>query len=459
MLGQLLKPEYEELIHARNWDALRDAFADLEPPDVAELLETVSPQDSAVVFRLLPRDQAADTFEHLPLDRQTRLIEVMAEGQLGSLLEEMAPDDRTRLLEELPWRVTQRLLNTLSPEERRIAGALLGYPERSAGRYMTPEYVSFREDMTVAEALAHVRRHGKDRETLNVVYVVDRAGCPVLAVRLATLVLADPQARVMDLDHGMLVSIPATAPREDVVAAFEKYDREVLPVTDSRGALVGIITVDDVLDVQAEEATEDIHKLGGMEALEEPYLTADILTMVRKRGTWLALLLVGEMLTATAMAFFEHDIARAVVLTLFIPMIISSGGNSGSQATSLIIRALAVREVELPDWWRVCRREALSGLILGAFLGLIGFVRIAFWPTAAAVYGPHYRQVALVVALSLVGVVMFGTLAGSMLPFLLRRLKLDPATASAPFVATLVDVTGLLIYFTLASVILKGTLL
>jgi magnesium transporter len=371
----------------------------------------------------------------------------------------MAPDDRTRLLEELPWRVTQRLLNTLSPEERRIAGALLGYPERSAGRYMTPEYVSFREDMTVAEALAHVRRHGKDRETLNVVYVVDRAGCPALAVRLATLVLADPQARVMDLDHGMLVSIPATAPREDVVAAFEKYDREVLPVTDSRGALVGIITVDDVLDVQAEEATEDIQKLGGMEALEEPYLTADILTMVRKRGTWLALLLVGEMLTATAMAFFEHDIARAVVLTLFIPMIISSGGNSGSQATSLIIRALAVREVELPDWWRVCRREALSGLILGAFLGLIGFVRIAFWPTGAAVYGPHYRLVALVVAISLVGVVMFGTLAGSMLPFLLRRLKLDPATASAPFVATLVDVTGLMIYFTVASVILKGTLL
>jgi magnesium transporter len=459
MLGQLLKPEYEELIHARNWDALRDAFAELEPPDVAEVLETVSPQDSAVVFRLLPRDQAADTFEHLPLERQTRLIAVMAEGQLGALLEEMAPDDRTRLLEELPWRVTQRLLNTLSPEERRIAGTLLGYPERSAGRSMTPEYVSFREDMTVSEALAHVRRHGKDRETLNVVYAVDKAGRPVLAVRLSTLVLADPEARVLDLDHGMLVSIPATAPREDIIAAFEKYDREVLPVTDTRGALVGIITVDDVLDVQAEEATEDIHKLGGMEALEEPYLTADILTMVRKRGTWLALLLVGEMLTATAMAYFEHDIARAVVLTLFIPMIISSGGNSGSQATSLIIRALAVREVELPDWWRVCRREALSGLILGALLGLIGYVRIAFWPTGAALYGPHYRDVALVVALSLVGVVLFGTLAGSMLPFLLRRLRLDPATASAPFVATLVDVSGLVIYFTVATVVLRGTLL
>jgi len=411
------------------------------------------------VFRILPRDVAAETFEHLSLDRQAALVETLADKQLVGILDEMAPDDRTRLLEELPSEVTRRLVQTLSPDQRKIANQLLGYPERSAGRSMTPEYVALRPEMSVREALAYIREHASKSETINVVYVTDARGKLLDDIRLAALVLADPDASVADLDDRALVSIPATALREDVVAAFEKYDRVALPVTDSNGALVGIITVDDVLDVQAEEATEDIQKLGGMEALEAPYLDIDLPTMVRKRAGWLTVLLVGEMLTATAMSRYQHEIENASVLALFVPLIISSGGNSGSQATSLIIRSLALREVELSDWWRVFVRELRSGAVLGLILGVIGFVRVQFWPSREALYTVHYTRVALTISFSLVGVVLFGAIVGSMLPFILRRFKLDPATASAPFVATLVDVTGLIIYFSVAHYFLKGLLL
>ncbi len=461
MLGRLLTPDYEELIRAKDWASLREAFSELEPSELAEVLENFSVSDAVIAFRLLlPRDQAADAFEHLPLDMQTELVAHLPDEQLVRLLDEMAPDDRTRLLEELPAEVTKKLLATLSPEQRKIARYLLGYPERSAGRYMTPEYVSIRTDMTVSQAFDYIRAHGKHRETVNVLYVTDARGRLLDDVSLSALVLADPDTRVGDVDDGhQLVSIPATTPGEDVVATFKKYDRVALPVTDTQGVLVGIITVDDVLDVQAEEATEDIQKIGGMESLGAPYLDISLGTMVRKRAGWLSALFIGEMLTATAMAHFERQIERAVVLALFVPLIISSGGNSGSQATTLIIRSLAQHEMKLSDWHRVLGREIASGLILGTILGLIGLVRIMLWPTRLQVYGPHYAMVALTVAASLVGVVLFGTLAGSMLPFLLSKLKQDPATSSAPFVATLVDVTGLVIYFTMASVILKGVLL
>jgi magnesium transporter len=459
MLHQLLKPDYEELIHGKHWDVLRDTFPEIDPSDRAELLEGLSIHDSTLVFRILPRDVAAETFEHLSLDRQAALVETLADKQLVGILDEMAPDDRTRLLEELPSEVTRRLVQTLSPDQRKIANQLLGYPERSAGRSMTPEYVALRPEMSVREALAYIREHASKSETINVVYVTDARGKLLDDIRLAALVLADPDASVADLDDRALVSIPATALREDVVAAFEKYDRVALPVTDSNGALVGIITVDDVLDVQAEEATEDIQKLGGMEALEAPYLDIDLPTMVRKRAGWLTVLLVGEMLTATAMSRYQHEIENASVLALFVPLIISSGGNSGSQATSLIIRSLALREVELSDWWRVFVRELRSGAVLGLILGVIGFVRVQFWPSREALYTVHYTRVALTISFSLVGVVLFGAIVGSMLPFILRRFKLDPATASAPFVATLVDVTGLIIYFSVAHYFLKGLLL
>lgn len=458
MLGNLLRPDFEKLIRDKDWKRVREAFAQLDPPDLAEILEEFPLQDSAVVFRTLPRDAAAQIFEYLPLETQTKLVQSLADEQLVNLLNSMAPDDRTRLFEELPPEVTKRALGSLSPGELKIARQLLGYPEDSAGRFMTPEYVAVRPTMTASEALGYIRKKGRGSETLNVIYVVDEKGRLLNDIKLATLVMADPATKVQDLEDGQLYSLPATSDREEVVNAFKKYDRVALPVTDSQGVMLGIITVDDVLDVATEEATEDIQKLGGMQALEAPYLNSPFGEMIRKRAGWLLVLFVGEMFTATAMSYFEKEIARAVVLALFVPLIISSGGNSGSQATSLIIRSLAVRELELSDWWRVLRREAMSGIVLGAVLGLIGFLRIVLWPTRVATYGPHFKMVAVAVAVSLIGVVTFGTICGSMLPFMLRRLKLDPATASAPFVATLVDVSGLLIYFSVATVVLRGLL-
>ena len=459
MLGNLLRPDIEKMIRDKDWKHLRQEFAQLDPSDLAEILEEFPLQDAALVFRILPRDAAAVIFEYLPLELQTKLVQSLADEQLVSVVNAMAPDDRTRLLEELPPEVTRRVLGSLTPSELKIARQLLGYPEDSAGRHMTPEYVAVRPDMTAAEALAYIRKHGKGAETLNVIYVTDEKGRLLSDIRLAALVMANPSAKVEDLGDGQMFNIPATADREEFVAAFEKYDRVALPVTDSKGIMLGIITIDDVLDVAEEEATEDIQKLGDMQALEAPYMDSPFLDMVKKRAGWLLVLFFGEMFTATAMAYFEGEIKRAVVLALFIPLIISSGGNSGSQATSLIIRSLAVRELELSDWVRVMKRELLSGVALGSILGAVGFLRIVLWPSRLAIYGPHYAGVALVVAISLVGVVLFGTLVGSMLPFLLRRLGLDPATASAPFVATLVDVSGLVIYFTAASIVLKGLLL
>ncbi len=459
MLGTLLKPDLEELIRTQDFASLRAALEDFSPPDLAEMMESFSLSDSAVVFRVLPRTVAADVFEYLPIERQTQLVQSLANEEVERLLNEMAPDDRTRLLEELPPDVTKLMLATLTPDEMRVARRLLGYPEGTAARYMTPEYLVLKPDWLVSDAMDHIRKNGKDAETLNVVYVVDEKGKLLDDLRLKTLVLAQPTARVADLNDRQLISLHADTRREDVIELFRKYDRVALPVTDSKGVLLGIITHDDVLDVAEAEATEDIQKLGGSEALDAPYLEIGLMAMVRKRGGWLSALFLGEMLTASAMSYFEHEIAKALVLALFIPLIISSGGNSGSQATSLIIRSLALREVELRDWWRVLRRESIAGLSLGALLGTIGFVRIMVWPNRAVVYGAHYGMVAATVALSLVGVVMFGSVVGAMLPFILRRLGLDPATASAPFVATLVDVTGLVIYFSIGSVLLRGILL
>lgn len=459
MLGHFLKPEYEELISRKDWESLRLAFEEVDPADIAEILEDLPPEDSGVIFRILPREVAGLAFEYLPLDQQAELVETLGNEQLMGVLNEMAPDDRTRLLEELPAEVTKRVLSTLAPAELKVARALLGYPEDSAGRVMTPEYLAVRPDFTSAQALDYVRANGKRVETLNVIYVVDEKGVLLADLRLGDLVMALPETQVGSLHNGQMVALLATAPKAEVVVAFEKYDRVALPVTDSKGVMVGIITVDDVLDVAEAAATEDIQRLGGMEALDAPYMEIRFLEMVRKRGGWLSVLLVGEMLTTTAMSYFEDAIARAVVLALFIPLIISSGGNSGSQATSLIIRALAVREIGLRDWWRVLLRELRFGAALGLLLGTIGFLRIVLWPARDQLYGPHALMVAVTVSISLVGVVGFGSVVGAMLPFLLRRLGFDPATASAPFVATLVDVTGLVIYFTAASILLRGTLL
>jgi len=459
MLGNLLKPEFEELIEAKDYATLREAFSEMDPPDIAEVIEDLPPEDSGVIFRVLPRDTATQVFEYLPVDQQTEVVETLGTGQMAGVFNGMAPDDRTRLFEELPAEVTKRALSMLSPDQLKVARQLLGYPEGSAGRFMTPNYLAIRPDWTTREALDFIREHGREVETLNVVYVTDERGVLLDDIRLPILVLAKPEQKVSDLNDATLVSIPATATRDEVVATFEKYDRVALPVTDSRGVLVGVITVDDVLDVAEQKATEEIQGLGGVEALEAPYFDVSFGSMVRKRGGWLSALFLGEMLTATAMSAFEDEISKAVVLSLFLPLIISSGGNSGSQATSIIIRSLALREVKLREWWRVAGREVASGVALGCLLGTIGLLRIVIWAKVFHLYGEHYFLVALTVGLSLVGVVLYGNLVGSMLPFLLRRLGFDPAKASAPFVATLVDVSGLIIYFHTASLILRGALL
>jgi len=371
----------------------------------------------------------------------------------------MTPDDRTALLQELPGAICRELIDLLTLEERRTANQLLGYPEGSVGRRMTPDYVRIEERWTVGQVMEHLRRIGNDSETLNILYITDAEGKLLDDVRLRQLVLAPTEKRVAELMDRHFVALQATEDQEEAVNAFQRYDRVALPVVDRQGILLGIVTVDDVLEVAAREATEDIHKLGGLEALDAPYFETGLLRLVRKRALWLSALFLGEMLTATAMGHFEAEIAHAVVLALFIPLVISSGGNSGSQAATLIIRALALGEVRLRDWWRVMHREIVSGFLLGAILGAIGFLRIVIAAQFTSIYGPHWLRVAVTVAAALIGVVLWGTLAGSMLPFLLKRLGRDPAVSSAPFVATLVDVTGLVIYFSVALLILRGTLL
>ena len=452
--------DVKSLIQQKKWDELLAELETLHYSDVAGLIIDLPPEEEGIVFHLLPKKQAGRVFAYLPSEHQESLLRSITSDQARNIFEGMSPDDRTRLLQELPAEVTRRLLESLPPAEVAAARVLLGYPERSAGRYMTPAYVAIRPDMTAGEALQHIRGVGRDKETLNIVYIVDQNGRLVEDIRLGSLVLAEPETLVLEINDPPLVAVKATDDRAAVLETFKKYDRVALPVTDAEGDMLGIITVDDVLDVGEQEATEDIQKIGGMEALDAPYLSVGLLAMIRKRGGWLAILFVGEMLTATAMSHFADEIARAVVLALFVPLIISTGGNSGSQATSLIIRSLALGELRLRDWLVVFRREVLSGVILGTLLGAIGFLRIMVWQHLHLTdYGRHAFLLALTVWLSLIGVVLFGTLAGSMLPFILRRLGFDPATSSAPFVATLVDVTGLVIYFSVAYVILRGTLL
>jgi magnesium transporter len=461
MIGSLIQPDLEQLIRGQQWDELREVLEALDPPDVAELMIDLPPEDEGVIFRLLPRDRAAAVFSYLPLDRQQEAVQSLSNAQVNAILSAMNPDDRTRLLEELPAQVTRRLLETLSGDELKVARQLLGYPEGTAGRYMTPQYVALRPDMTARDALDHVRRTGRGKETLNVLYVVHPGTGELMEdVRLGSLVLAEPETQVVDVEDRPLVTVPATATGEDVLAAFEKYDRSALPVVDGSGHMLGIITVDDVLDFAEKRATQEIQKLGGSEALDAPYGEVGFWHMVRKRGGWLAALFLGETLTATAMGHFEHEIQRAAVVALFVPLIISSGGNSGSQATSIIIRSLALQELRLRDWLYVMRKELATSLVLGFCLGAVGFLRILLWYGLGwHHYDGHPFLMGITVWASLVGVVTFGSVVGAMLPFLLRRLGFDPATASAPFVATLVDVTGLVIYFTVALIVLHGTLL
>jgi len=459
MLSKLLMPEIESLIAERKLNILKEILADWTPADIADLIVDLPEHDKVIVFRVLPVELATDTFEHLEFDTQEELLKAMGNEEVAAILNDMSPDDRTALLEELPGTSAKRLIQLLSAEERKIAQTLLGYPENSVGRLMTPDYIAIKQVWTVGEILDYIRKNGEDKETLNVIYIVDDKGKLIDDIRIREVILSPLERKITDLMDENFTALNVHDDQESAVELFKKYDRVALPVVDNFGVLIGIVTVDDVLDVAEEEATEDIQKLGGVEALEEPYSTMPFFSMIKKRVVWLTVLFIGEMLTASAMGFFEDEIAKAVVLALFVPLIISSGGNSGSQAATLVIRAIALGEVTLKDWWYIMRREILSGITLGLILGIIGFLRIFLWASFSNIYGEHWLLIGFTVGFSLIGVVLWGTLSGSMLPFILKKLGLDPATSSAPFVATLVDVTGLIIYFTFALFFLSGTLL
>jgi magnesium transporter len=459
MLSQLLQPEILSLIEERKLSTLKEILSEWTPADIAELISQISDKEQAIVFRLLPNPLAADTFEYLEFEQQLNLLKAMGKEEVANILNEMSPDDRTALLEDLPSSAAKQLITLLSSDERKIAQTLLGYPENSVGRLMTPDYLAVKPEWTISESLKYIRENGKDSETINIIFVVDDKGKLIDDIRIREFLLKPLNMRVIDLMDENFVVLHVTDDQETAVSLFKKYDRIALPVVDFSGVLLGLVTVDDVLDVAEEEATEDIHKIGGMEALDESYSTISFKNMIKKRAGWLAILFIGEMFTATAMGFFEAEISKAVVLALFVPLIISSGGNSGSQASTLVIRALSLGEITLKDWFFVMRREIISGATLGAILAIIGFLRISVWQATSGMYGIHWILVALTVSCALVGVVLWGTLAGSMLPIILKKFGADPAASSAPLVATLVDVTGLVIYFSVAIFIMHGVLL
>lgn len=447
------------LIVERNLHALRDLLVDVAPVEIAELLQTLSDEERVLIFRILPRDKAALIFAELDVDVQELLLSGLGHRQTARLLDEMAADDRTALLEEIPAEAARQLLTLLSKEEREVALTLLGYPEGSVGRLMSPDYLTIHSDWKVREVLDHIRGNGQESASLDTFYVVDAKGKLVDEIAIKLILLASPDQEVAALMNFTFESLDVHSDQEQAVELFRKYDRSTLPVVDSAGILLGIVTVDDILDVEEEEVTEDIQKLGGSEALEDPYIKTPVATLIRKRAHWLVVLFIGEMLTASAMAEFADEIQRAVILALFVPLIISSGGNSGSQASTIIIRALAVGEIRLKDWIKVFQRELTAGAILGLLLGTLGFFRVVIWAQFSPIYGEHWLALAFTVFFSLTCVVALGSISGAMLPFLLKRLNFDPATSSAPFVATIVDVAGLVIYFTIAMMLLTGRLL
>ncbi len=430
--------------------------------DFNELLEmwpTLTAEERSESFQQLPREVADDFFLSLSAYDQAELLQQLPEGHRRLWVRLLSPDDAADLVQHWPADGRQAVLDLMDEVGRREVVALLAYAEDEAGGLMSPRFARLRPDMTTDEAIAYLRRQAGQLETIYYAYVLDSDQHLLGVVTFRHLFAADRTKTVREVMQANPISVSEETDQEELVKLFTQHHILAIPVVDGMHRMIGIVTVDDIVDVVEEEAGEDLQKIGGMEALDTPYLHTRLGDMIKKRAGWLSALFLGEMLTATAMGYFEAEIARAVVLALFIPLIISSGGNSGSQATTLVIRAMAMGEVRLRDWWLVVRREFAAGLALGAVLGVIGVSRILIWQAMSHPYGEHYFVIALTVGLSLVGVVMFGTLAGSMLPFLLRRLGLDPASASAPFVATLVDVTGLVIYFTMASIILRGTLL
>jgi magnesium transporter len=454
-----LQQQFEEAIASGNKDIITNLLDDQNISDVADLIAENEEYECQIITDLSIH-RAASVFKILEVAPQKRIIKNLPSYKAAELLNELPADDRTDFLEELPSNAVRDLIKTLDPEERKITLSLLGYPENSVGRLMTPDYVYVYEYNTVAHVLDTIRLVGKNSETIDVIYVINEKGELLDDIRIREFILATPEKKVSELMDKRVVSLNVEDDQEVASDVFRKNNRVALPVVSKSNKLLGIVTIDDILWVAQEEYTEDIQKIGGTEALDEPYLVISIPKLLKKRAGWLVLLLFGEMLTTTAMQFFQHEIEVATVLALFIPLIMSSGGNSGSQASTLIIQAMALGEVTIKDWWIVMRREIISGFLLGLILGLIGFLRVAFWHQLHIYdYGIYWIRIAFTIGFSLVGIVLWGSLMGSMLPIFLKRMKLDPAASSAPFVATLVDVTGIIIYFSVAYFFLGGKLL
>lgn len=456
---QLLEPDIREAIAERRFTELRTALREMDAPDIGELLTEMEATEAAIVFRLLYREAAAEAFTHLEPDRQEELVEHLGDERTLRLLEELHPDDRAAFLDELPAQAASTLINRLSPENRRITQQILNYSEDSVGRLMTPDYVRVRMHWSARQAIDHIRRHGRDAETINWVFVVGERLRLLDELPIRRLLLAEPDATIESLCDGRFVSLDVTDDREEAVRVMGKYDRTALPVVDGSGSLLGIVTFDDVADVAEEEATEDIQKLGGMEALDAPYIQTGLLEMVRKRGVWLCVLFVMQVMTIGVLDVFHGALSKAAVLIVFIPLIISSGGNTGTQAASLLIRALAVGEIEPGDWRLVARREVLVGLVLGGVLGVLAWVLVLTLNALGIADTEHAPLVGVAVALAVLSIVVWGVLLGSLFPLVLERFGLDPAAISSPMVATLMDVSGMVIYLVVASTVLRGTLL
>jgi magnesium transporter len=425
-----------------------------------EMWGNLTHHEKTARFAALPRTEAEELFLSLKTIDQAELISEATSLEKRSWARLLAPDDVADLIQELGTDYREELLSLLDPQTRREVTALLAYAEDNAGGLMNSRFVRIRPDMTVDEAISYLRIQAKTQvETIYYAYVLESDQSLLGVVSFRELFSSAPHRKIREIMKTDLIKIPVNMEQEEIAKVFSQQDLTAIPVVDEWGHMKGIVTFDDIANVVQEEATEDIHKLGAVEALDAPYMKISFFELVKKRAGWLLILFVSEMFTATAMSYFQAEIEKAVVLALFIPLIISSGGNSGSQASTLIIRAMALGEIRLRDWWRILGREIGAGLALGCILGVVGYCRIMIWPGREVLYGAHYATVAITVAGSIIGVVLWGSVSGSMLPFLLRRLRFDPATASAPFVATLCDVTGLIIYFTVASLFLTGTLL
>ncbi len=459
MIVQLLKPEFEELIKSQEWLSIKEVIADMPAVDIAELLEEIDDDMALLVFRLIKKSKASDVFSYLQTDKQLALIQQFNSAQVREIMTNMSPDDRASFLEELPGGITQLIMNSMDPKDLNEVRQLLGYPEYSVGRIMTPKYVRVKSDWTVERALDHIRKWGRKAETINVIYVVDEKEQLIDDLTLSQLIMSPPQQEIASIIDHNFVALNAFEDQENAVRALSKYDRVALPVVDSDGILVGIITADDMFDIAEEETTEDMQLMAGMTALDDDYSQTGIGEMVKKRLGWLVVLLVGQILTATALNSYEQLLSSAVFLAAFIPMIISSGGNSGSQAATLIIRALSTEDISLRDWLHVMKREFLSGLLLGLLVGISGFLIVFGWAIAnGKPVDSGLWLTCTTVGISLNGVILFGNMTGSMLPFILSKMGLDPAVTSAPFVSTLGDVTGILIYFSLAMLIFGSAL-